>query len=101
MLDIYCLSQSFFDISGRAMGNKSNQLILLNQTTKDTGNIYREVGVYDMRYDDFKFLCRKSWEEDFFYLCIDRSKKRYQGRYYIFIESKNTYTECTPETNPV
>ena len=53
-----------------------------------------------MSYDEFKELCRKSWEEDSNYLCIDRSKKRDQGRYCICNENKNTYINCTPETKP-
>ena len=49
-----------------------------------------------MSYDDFKHLCRKSWDEDYNYLCIDRFKERDRGRYCIYNESKNTYIECTP-----
>ena len=41
-----------------------------------------------MSYDEFKDLCRKSWEEDYNYLYIDRSKKRDQGKYCICNESK-------------
>ena len=33
-----------------------------------------------MSYDEFKQLCRKSWEDDYNYRCIDRSKKRDQGK---------------------
>ena len=51
-----------------------------------------------MSYVEFNQLCRKSREEDFIYLCIDRSKKRNQGRYCICNESTNTYEERTPET---
>ena len=29
-----------------------------------------------MNYDEFKDLCRKSWDEDSNYLYIDRSKKK-------------------------
>ena len=29
-----------------------------------------------MKYDEFKELCRKSWDEDYNYLCIDRFKKK-------------------------
>ena len=29
-----------------------------------------------MNYDEFKELCKKSWEEDYNYVCIDRSKKK-------------------------
>ena len=53
-----------------------------------------------MNYDEFKELCRKSWEEDYNYLCIDRYKKRDQGKYCICNESKKTYIEATPQTKP-
>ena len=32
-----------------------------------------------MKYDEFKELGRKSWEEESNYLCIDRSRMRDQG----------------------
>ena len=51
-----------------------------------------------MSYDEFMELCRKSWEKGYNYLCIDRSKKKGQKRYFICKESKTTYIECPPET---
>ena len=99
-LDIYYLSQSYFDLPNRTIRNNSNKIILFNQTLKDIEHIYRDVAGYDMNYDEFKDLCRKSWEEDYNYLCIDRSKKRDQGRYCICNERKKTYIEATPQTNP-
>ena len=95
--DIYYLSQSYFDLPKRTIRNKSNKMILLNQTLKDIENIYRDIGGYDMRYDEYKPLCRKSLEDDYNYLCIGRSKRRVQGRYCICNENKITYIECTPE----
>ena len=99
-LDIYYLSQSYFDLPKRTIRNNSNKIILFNQTLKDIEHIYRDVSGYDMSYGEFKELCRKSWEDDYNYLCIDRSKKRDQGRYCICNESKNTYLEATPQTKP-
>ena len=99
-LDIYYLSQSYFDLPKRTIRNNSNKIILLNQTLKDIEHKYRAIAGYDVNYDDFKELCRKSWKEDYNYLSIDRSKKRDQGRYCICNESKNTYSECIPETKP-
>ena len=96
-LDIYYLSQSYFDLPKRTIRNISNKIILFNQTLKDIEHIYRDVSGYDMSFDDSEELCRKSWEGDYNYLCIDRSKKRDQGRYCICSESKNIYIECTPE----
>ena len=99
-LDSYYLSQSYFDLSKRTIRNNSNKIILFNQTLKDIEHIYRDVAGYDMNYEELKEICRKSWEEDYNYLCIDRSKKRDQGRYCICNESKNTYLEATPQTKP-
>ena len=99
-LDIYYLSQSYFDLPKRTIRNNSNKIFLFNQTLKDIKNIYRDVGGYGMRYDEFEDLCRKSWEEDYNYLCIDRSKKKDRGRCCICNESKDTSIECTPETKP-
>ena len=87
-LDFRYLSQSYFDLPKRTIRNDSKKSILFNQTLKDIEHIYRDVAGYDMNYDEFKELCRKSWEEDYNYLCIDRSKKRDQGNYYICNESK-------------
>ena len=75
---IYYLSQSNFDLPKRTIRNNSNKIILSNQTLKDFENIYRDVGGYDMSYNEFEHFCRKSWEEERNYLCIDRSKKRDQ-----------------------
>ena len=99
-LDIYYLSQSYFDLPKRTIRNNSNKIILFNQTLKDIEHIYRDVAGYDMNYDEFKELCRKSLDEDYNYLCIDRSKKRDQGKYCICNESKRTYIEATPQTKP-
>ena len=99
-LDIYYLSQSYFDLPKRTIRNNSNKIILFNQTLKDIKHIYRDVAGYDMNYDEFKELYRKSWEEDYNYLYIVRSKKRDQGRYCICNENKKTYIEATPQTIP-
>ena len=99
-LDIYYLSQSYFDLPKRTIRKNSNKIILFNQTLKDIEHIYRDVAGYDMDYNEFKELCRKSWEDEYNYLCIDRSKKRDQGRYCICNESKNTYLEAIPQTKP-
>ena len=97
-LDIYYLSQSYFDLPKRTIRNNSNKINLFNQTLKVFEHIYRDVAGYDMNYDEFKDLCRKSWEEEYNYLCIDRYKKRDQGKYCICNESKKTYIEATPQT---
>ena len=86
-LDIYYLSQYYFDLPKRTIRKHSIKLVLFNQTLKDIEHICRDVAGIDMNYDEFKDLCRKSWQEDYNYLYIDRSKKRDQGKYCICNES--------------
>ena len=52
-----------------------------------------------MMYDEFREMCRVAWSEKFNYLCIDMTKKN-EGKYRIFNESKTTYIDCIPETEP-
>ena len=100
-LDIHYLSQSYFDLPKRTIRSNGNKTILFNQTLKDIEHIHRDVAGYDMNYDEFKDLCRKSWEENYNYLFIDRFKKTDQGKYCICNESKKTYTEATLRTKPL
>ena len=99
-LDNYYLSQSYFDLPKRTIRNNSNKIILFNQTLKDIEHIYTDVEGYDVNYDEFKELSRKSWEEDYNYLYIDRSKKRDQGKNCICNESKKNISRSniTDET---
>ena len=98
-LDIPCLSQSSFDLPRRSIRNSSIKTFLFNQTLRDIEILYREVLV-DMIWVmmNIKKIFKRSWEEDYNCLCIERCKKRDQGRYCISNESKSTYIERTYET---
>ena len=86
-------------IDHKSLRTISSKIILFIRTLEDIENIYRDVVGYDISYDEFKHLCRKSWEEDYQYLCIDKTKKTDHGKYSFCNESKNTYIECTTEAN--
>ena len=62
-LDVYYLSQSYFDLPKRTIRNNSNIIILFQQTLKDVEHIYRDIAGFDMSYDEFKSLCREAWKE--------------------------------------
>ena len=70
------------------------------QTLRDVQSMYYDIGAYDMKYDEYKEMCHKVWDEKFNYLCIDMIKKN-EGKYRIFNESKPTCIDCIPETNPL
>ena len=62
--------------------------------------MYYDIGAYDEKYDEFKEMCQKAWSERFTYLCFDMAKNKNEGKNHIFIESKTTYIECIPRTEP-
>ena len=99
-LDVYYISQSYFALPIQSIRNNSDRLILFKQTLRDVQSMYYDIGAYDMKYDEFKEMCHKAWSERFNYLCIDMTKNRDNGKQRIFNESKTTYIDCIPETEP-
>ena len=67
---------------------------------RDVQSEYYEIGAYDMKYDELKKMCHKTWSDRFNYLCSDMTKIKDEGKYRIFNESKTTYLECIPKTEP-
>ena len=99
-LDVYYISQSSFALTRQSVRNNSDRLILFKQTLRDVQSMYYDIGAYDMKYDEFKQMCHKAWDERFNYLCIDMNKNKNEGKYCIFNEIKTTYIDCNPETEP-
>ena len=99
-IDVYYISQSYFGLPRQSIRNNSDRLILFKQTLRDVQSMYYDIGAYDMKYDEFKEMCHKAWDEKYNYLCIDMTKNKNNGKYRIFNESKNTYIECICETEP-
>ena len=99
-IDVYYISQSYFGLPRQSIRNNSDRLILLKQTLRDVQSMYYDIGAYDMNYDEFKQMCHKAWNEGYNYLCIDMAKNKNEGKYRIFNESKTTYIDCIPESEP-
>ena len=99
-LDVYYISQSYFGLPRQSIRNNSDRLILFKQTLRDVQIMYYDIGAYDMNYDEFKLMCHKAWDEKYNYLCIDLTKNKNEGKYRIFNESKTTYIDCIPESEP-
>ena len=70
-LNIYYLSQSYFELPKELYVIIVMRIFLVNQTLEEIENIYKDVDGYDMSYCEYKELCRRSWEDDYKYLCID------------------------------
>ena len=99
-LDVYYITQSYFALPRQSIRNNSDRLILFIQTLRDVQSMYHDIGAFDMVYDEYKEMCRVAWSEKFNYLCIDKTKNKKEGKYRIFNDSKTTYFDCVPESEP-
>ena len=99
-LDVYYLSQSYFDLPKRAIRNNSNKIILFQQTLKDVEHIYRDIAGFDMSYDAFKSLRREAWKEKYNYLLKNRLEDKIGSRYKICNESNPEYKIFNQQTDP-
>ena len=80
------LSQFYFDLPKKLQKITAVKYFCLNKQKKKRKkienrkirNINRHAAGFDMNYDEFKKFCRKPWEEEYIFLCIDRSKMRDQ-----------------------
>ena len=97
-LDVYYNIQSYFSLPRQSLKNNSGRKILFKETLRDFESMYKDIGGYDMGYDEFKELCRSACSEKFNYQCIDMTKNKDESIFSIFNESKITYIDCTPES---
>ena len=63
-LNVYYLSQSYFDLPLRTIRNNSSIIILVQQTLKGVIHIYSDIAGFNMSYAEFKSLCREAWKEN-------------------------------------
>ena len=82
-IDIYYISQSYFNLPKNTIRNNSNINILFKQTLRDIILLFHDIAGLDMNLEEWKQLCRKVWENDYDYLQIDRIAKIGNGRYTI------------------
>ena len=99
-INVFYISQSYFVLSRQSIRNNSDRLILFKQTLRDVQSMYYDIGAYDMNYNESKGMCHEAWDERYNYLCFDMTQNKIDGKYRIFNESKTTYIDCIPETNP-
>ena len=97
-LNVSYISHSYFGLPRQSIRNNSDRKILFKQTLRDVEIMYKDIGGYDLKYDESKEMCRKAWSEKFNYLCIDMTKNKNEGKYRIFNESKNIYIDCICES---
>ena len=100
-LDIYYLSQSYFDLLKRTITKNSNKIILFNQTLKDIEHIYTEMSRVMIRI----MMNLKNFVENHgkkiitIFILIDL-KREIKENIVLVMKAKKTYLDATPQTKP-
>ena len=97
-LDVYYNSKSYFSLPRPSNRKNSGILILFKQRLRDVHSMCCNIWAFDMKKNEFKEMCRRTWSEKINCLCIDMTKNEKEGKNRIFKERKNTLIELTPET---
>ena len=63
-IDIYYISQNYFDLPKNTIRNNSKVIFLFKQTLRDTILLFHDTAGLDMNLDDWIQLCRKAWENE-------------------------------------
>ena len=95
-LDVYFNNQSYYGLPRQSIQNNTDRIILFKQTLGDVESMYKDVGGYVMKYDDFKEMFLNAWSGKLEYLCFDTVRNIKEGKNHTFNEIKNTYHECIP-----
>ena len=92
-LNIYFLSQSYFDLPKRTIRNNSNIIIYYRY-------IYTDIAGFDMSYDEFKRFCKEAWRDKYNYSLINRLEDKNGSKYMICNESNPQCQIFNPQTDP-
>ena len=63
-LDVYQLSQSYFDLAERTTGFHKKIKFLFKQNLKDFSSNRKSFSVFDMSYGEVEYIHREAWKDD-------------------------------------
>lgn len=80
-IDSIFLCQTYAYVSKQLIRDNANFLILFSMDETNLSHIYRDHVSADMKFEEFKDLCRLCWKERFDFVVIDKDRDIKDGRY--------------------
>lgn len=80
-VDCFYLSQNYFMLPRQTIRENANFICLFRQDHKNINHIYNDHVSSDMTKDEFKSLCKKSWDQPHGFVVIDLTSKKHNGKY--------------------
>ena len=80
-VDCFYLSQNYFRLPRQTIRENSNFICLFKQDNKNIQHIYNDHASHDMKYEEFKNLCKLCWSQPYNFLTIDNTSHPNNGKY--------------------
>ncbi len=75
------LAQNYFKLPRQTIRENANFICLFPQDLKNLNHIYNDHVSTDMPIEEFRYLCKKTWEKPHGFVVIDLSSDKYNGKY--------------------
>ena len=62
-LDIYYISQSWYELPKNTIRNNCSRIMLFPQTLKDITMIYNDISGLHMNFSEWQTFCRDAWKK--------------------------------------
>ena len=85
-VDVFYLCQTFSRIPKQLIRDNACFIIIFKQDETNLRHIYKDYVNTDMKYEQFKTLCQRAWENKNGFLTIDREQNLNSGRYRINLD---------------
>ena len=73
-LDIYYISQSWYELPKNTIRNNCSRIMLFPQTLKDITMIYNDISGLHMNSSEWRNFCQEAWQKRYNYIQIDKDK---------------------------
>ena len=73
-LDIYYISQSWYELPKNTIRNNCSRIMLFPQTLKDITMICNDISGLHMNFSEWRDFCRDAWKKRYNYIQIDKDE---------------------------
>jgi len=80
-VDCFYLAQNYFRLPRQTIRENANFICLFPQDLKNINHIHNDHVSSDMTKEEFRYLCKKAWENPHGFVVIDLSGKKNNGKY--------------------
>lgn len=80
-IDCFYLCQTYSSIPKQLIRDNTNLVVIFQQDNTNLKHIYDDHVTVDMSFEQFKDLCKTSWQDKYGFLVIDKDSQLTSGRY--------------------